>query len=358
MPGRRRGGLFDDSLCRRCEVQPLIILVRTEPLCHDCFGRYVQTKVVKRMESFRVRHSEPGQQRTLLLPLSFHACPLTLLHILHQHLKGQTEKTGRTGFKLLVLYVTGGALDEDVDQNAALASLKSRYPDHEYQSIALSDVVNMESMSSLLPCISDRHVHRSNDERISDVIKSINSSTSRQDLEGILRRRLVVSYAKRHDCEAILWPDSTTKLAERTLAETAKGRGFALPWTVTDGQSPHGVPFYYPLRDLLNKEIDAYASSMEPSLDAQFRKREIRLAVSTKNSTIDDLMAQYFETVERDYPSIVANVVRTSAKLVTPDLAQVEMQCELCVMPLEGQAPPKSRLCYACIRTLPQAAAE
>jgi cytoplasmic tRNA 2-thiolation protein 2 len=172
----------------------------------------------------------------------------------------------------------------------------------------------------------------------------------------ILQRRLVVNLAKEHNCEAILWGDSTTRLAERTLAETAKGRGFSLPWIVADGDSPHRTQFYYPMRDLLSKEIEAFASLVAPQLDDLILAEEKKPAVSTKNTTIDELMKQYFESVERDYPSIVANVVKTAGKLELVPLSGIDKQCELCEMPLLGNAPEKSRLCYGCVRTLPQAA--
>jgi cytoplasmic tRNA 2-thiolation protein 2 len=151
----------------------------------------------------------------------------------------------------------------------------------------------------------------------------------------------------------VLWGDSTTKLAERTLSETAKGRGFSLPWIVADGESPHGIEFFYPMQELLSKEIEAYASLLDPSLDDLLHAEESKPAVSTKNTTIDDLMKQYFQSVERDYPSIVANVVKTAGKLQQLPLSETEQQCELCEMPLLDNAPQRSRLCYGCIRTLP-----
>jgi cytoplasmic tRNA 2-thiolation protein 2 len=45
-------------------------------------------------------------------------------------------------------------------------------------------------------------------------------------------------------------------------------------------------------------------------------------------------------------------VVRTTSKLQARTLQDVEAHCELCDLPLEGQAPERSRLCYGCIRTM------
>lgn len=356
MPGRRGNAAIDTSLCRRCQINEPALTVRNEPLCKGCFSKYVSTKVVKRMESFRVRNSTPGDEPTLLLPLSFGAGSTALLHLLSEHLKGQAEKTGRTGFSLLVLHVDHG--QSPVDASVLLDKVKSRYPDHTYLSSKLSDILSYEDASPLLEnekqYLSSEDGEKLDSERFQSLLNSLNSATSRTDAIQILQRRLTVNLAKAHKCDAVLWGDSTTRLAERTLAETAKGRGFSLPWIVADGESPFGIQFYFPMRELLSKEIDSFASLVDPALDDLTIEETTKPAVSTKNTTIDDLMKQYFESVERDYPSIVANVVKTAGKLQPVSLTEVEMQCELCEMPLLENAPEKSRLCYGCVRTLPR----
>lgn len=354
MPGRVPAQPKDETLCRRCQDVEPVIVVRTEPLCTACFSKYAHTKVVKRLETFRVRNAEVGKQRKLLLPLSLDACSLGLLHILSQHLRGQTERTGRTGFKLQILHVCEQSSLLDANE-AVLANVKARYPEHEYCALSLSRVTLLEDMATVFsPVPGSAGSDNSADERLRHILESAKSVTARQDLARTLQARLVVDYARREDCEAVVWSDSTTKLAERTLAETAKGRGFALPWLVADGVTPHGLTFYYPLRDLLTKEVEAYVSYLEPSMADCIIKADRKPLVSTKNTTIDDLMQQYFEGVEQEYPSIVANVVRTTGKLKAPSLEEVEQQCELCNMPLQGQSPAKSRLCYGCIRDMPQ----
>ncbi|KAK4632153.1 Cytoplasmic tRNA 2-thiolation protein 2 [Fulvia fulva] len=356
MPGRVPASKpKDETLCRRCQdVEPAIVL-RTEPLCIACFTKYAHTKVVKRLDTFRVRNAELGGQRKLLLPLSLDTCSLALLHILSQHLRGQIERTGRTGFKLHILHVCEQSSDLDANE-AVLANVKVRYPEHDYCTLPLSQATSLEDVGALFPDVTGGAVgDDSSHQRLHQILNSVKFATARQDLARTLQVRLVVDHARREDCEAIVWSDSTTKLAERTLAETAKGRGFALPWLVADGNTPHGLTFYYPLRDLLTKEVEAYVSYMEPSMDNCIIKTDRRPIVSTKNSTIDHLMQQYFESVEQDYPSIVANVVRTTGKLKATSLEEMEQQCELCNLPLQGQSPVKSRLCYGCIRNMPQA---
>ena len=281
-----------------------------------------------------------------------------MLHLLSQHLQGQVEKTRRTGFKLLVLHVDDTTVTGDVKN--LFETVKQRYPDHDYISTSLSDVLSLDEVSALLSNRLEIDMltipQSTNAENFNKFMGSLGSATSRADAIQTLKRRLIVHIAKKYTCEAIVWGDSTTRLAERTLSETAKGRGFSLPWIVADGESPHGIQFYYPMRELLSKEIAAFASHVEPPLDDLIAEVQAKPAVSTKNTTIDDLMAQYFESVEREYPSIVANVVKTAGKLEPVPMRDIQKQCELCEMPLEGQAPERSRLCYGCIRTLPLAA--
>jgi len=329
--------------------------VRSEPLCHPCFCKYVQTKVVKRMDSFRVKHSDPGQERVLLLPLSFGACSTTLLYLLSEHMKGQVERTGRSGYKLHVLHVDEGFNSDDNASRMQLDTVKERFPEHTYSLSSLAEVTSMEGITSMFKQEAEHENQESSTPPLSmnELLSFLTSATSRTDTLQILRRRLITTFAKIHGCESILWAHSTTRLAEVTLAETAKGRGASIPWLVSDTSSPHGIQYFYPMRELLTKEIIAFSSLVEPPLIELIVRDVAKPAVSTKNTSIDDLMRQYFESVEREYPSIVANVVRTTGKLQAPEVREAEERCELCEMPLGEEAPARSRLCYGCIRTLP-----
>ncbi|KAK1057770.1 Cytoplasmic tRNA 2-thiolation protein 2 [Friedmanniomyces endolithicus] len=341
---RRDNVAVDNSLCRRCQTNAPTVTVRTEPLCSPCFNKYVSTKIIKRMESFRVRHAEAGHERLLLLPLSLRACSVVLLHILSQHLRVQGEKSGRTGYRLHVLYVQDGKGDASVASDL-FEMVQHRYPEHIYSTCPLSDALALPGMQELLapnqPAPQDTTATPSPPD-LSTILTNLTSATSRTDLHHLLLRKLLVHSAQHHTCSAILWASSTTRLAERTLAETAKGRAFALPAQTRDGETPlgtgtPGTPFYYPMRDLLRKEILSYTSLVSPDLEELILEERPRPAVSTRDTSIDELMKQYFLSVEREYPSIVANVVRTTGKLMVQRVEDgVEGRCgrrvgEMCV---------------------------
>ena len=200
------------------------------------------------------------------------------------------------------------------------------------------------------------------------VVQSLDSATSKADLIDVARRRLILAFAEQNGRNSILFGDSTTRLAERTLSETAKGRGLALPWLTADSNFS-GVDCIYPLRDLLRKELLAYAEGVSPSLTSLTIEPPVKSPTSSKDTTIDGLMAHYFESVEQNYPSIVANVVRTSGKLVPHTMSETMEACTLCghvfaqrhwggeqqkVTPSKEDNEDSTQdrqLCYGCMRT-------
>lgn len=347
--------------------------------------KYVGRKAVKRMESYQVRSFSKDNQRTLLLPVSCGVSSVTLLHILDQQLQSQLDRTGRTGYSLHVLLVDTSAEETGVPTIEQLDVLQKRYPRHTYSSLTLAEIADYDV------ALPDELAHGLTKEdgnnsfslptsqaRLHDFLSSLPSATSWSDVLVILRMRLIVAFAKGKGCERILWGDSTTRLAEKTLAETAKGRGFSLPWQTSEGASPHSIHFNYPLRDLLKKELSTYSALTSPPLTPLVvnHPSSAQVSASAKSTTIDDLMSQYFESVEQNYPSIVANVVRTSSKLRAPQFVPEAQNCELCGLPIAagssgmhgwggdqqkeiipldsdvGDALTTSGLCYGCARSM------
>ncbi|KAK8157435.1 hypothetical protein IWX90DRAFT_391221 [Phyllosticta citrichinensis] len=358
--------------CKRCKDAEACIVARQEPLCRDCFMNYVRTKAVKRMESYAytAKNRKMQSERRLLLPVSFGVSSTTLLSLLHGQLERQRNKTGRTGYTLHVLFVDTSVVEPNVPELQTLEQLRDAFPGHDYSVVELASVyqgdpqdVTRELDTSLEPEPEDASMDPK--EKLEKLFLSLSSVTARADLISILRRRLAVRFAQANNCSDILWGDSTTNLAARALAETAKGRGFALPWLVADGVSPSGIAFRYPLQDVYKKELVAYTDMASSPLKQLIQPEPaMDVAVSAKNTTIDGLMRQYFDSVQQEYPGIVANVARTSSRLEAASAA--DAQCRLCQMPVadgrfgihgwggdqdNSTNPQGAKLCYGCERS-------
>lgn len=332
------------------------------------------------METYRIRGSTPKNPKKLLFPLSFGHSSASLLHILDGHLQGQHDRMNRAAYELLVVHIDLHLEAVDLEKTSMLLEkYKSRFPRHTYLKLGLEEALDLDSIDWKIFSV---HPQSYSDpkkpymERLQELAGSLSSATSRADVLKTFLTRLLVEVARRSDCEGILFGDSTTKLAEKVLIETAKGRGFSLPWKVSDGMLPYGVSFNYPLRDLLKKDLVAFCSLASPPLDNMVIRDEISInfSAASKSATIDDLMAQYFESVEENYPSIVANVVRTSSKLKALSITSTTA-CGLCGIPVEegtdgifgwagdqnsgsrvqnssSRAVSEGTLCYGCSRSV------
>ena len=337
------------------------------------------TKVSKRLEANKVRSAYNETPRKLLIPLSLGVSSLALLQILDQHLRTQLEKSNRTPYTLHVLFVDEFQyLTQPTAYTTEVEKLRQCFPLHAFSIASLDELFDYEDPDLdeifMARKVSDETHLQSRKERLTAMLSSLPSVTSRVDIINSLRRRLVMALARRHHCSSILFGDSTTRLAERTLSETAKGRGASLPWLTADA-TLDGLQIIYPMRDLLKREIVQYLAFIEPQLTSLAVNAEVVQdgPVSSKDTSIDGLMSQYFASVEQHYPSIVANVVRTSGRLAAPANLISSTSCDMCGLPFEstseawageqGSLPlspngdgtrlgGSQTLCYGCTRSI------
>ncbi|CCU75180.1 hypothetical protein BGHDH14_bgh00205 [Blumeria hordei DH14] len=329
------------TICERCKQNPANHKLRTEKVCAQCFSVYITTKAIKRMETYRHRGPKTQASKKLLLPLSFGPCSTSLLYILNDHLQGQYDRMNRATYELIVVHINIFTTPKDREISfKRLQEFQSRFPRHCFRMINLEESLQVEDIdwntidTFLLP---ETRGQISPDVKLSQLIGSIVSPTSRAEMVSILFFRLLVSFGRKNNCESVLFGDSITKLAEKTLTVIARGNGSSLQWQVSDGLSPLGISCKYPLRDLNKKEIVAFSLLATPPLDGLIiRDDTTPMSSCEKPSTINDLMSQYFESVESNYPSIVANVVRTCGKLRTMT-SQNSTPCGLCGLPFDNE---------------------
>lgn len=344
-----------------------------------CFIKYVATKVLKRLEMNKLRGAFKDPSRKLLLPLSFGVSSITMLQILDEQFHSHLRRNGHASYEFHLLHVDQSLISDCDRPIEVMSIIKERFSSHKFSTVTLEEVFDYDQSlieqidASQMLTIGESTTDHS--AKLKRVLLALPSATSRADIVSILRLRLIVAFAKRHGCDAILYGDSTTRLAEKTLSEAAKGRGQSLPWLTADGTSPLGMRIIYPMRDLLKKELSEYASMISPPLNPLIvcNDRLAHVSVSSKTATIDDLMSQYFQSVEQQYPSIVANVVRTGSKLMIPTNSSDSSLCDICNLPImksaerwggdqsgceltledEGKPPLDQRTtCYGCARSL------
>lgn len=346
------------DICVDCRERLANLRIRNRRLCSPCFMRYVRSKVLKRMESYRFKNLADDQKRRLFLPVSGGVSSLVLLEVLDGQLQKQLANRNRTAYDLVIARVALPDGRDPVKTNAGYEKLAQRFPMPVFLPIlALHEVFRLDSKieQDLGYLGVSRQDGESDVSLLGQVLASATSVTARADLQSILLHRLLVATAKQEKCESILWGHSDSRLAALALADVAKGRGGSVPSTIADGPSPHGLNFNYPVRDLFKSELEAYAqATYNPAFEGVGNiSRPNQLASAIRNTSIDDLLNNYISSQAEKYPSIMANVVRTASKLEVKDASNVARLCPVCVMPVSGSPGllnEDSILCYGCER--------
>ncbi|OIW33708.1 hypothetical protein CONLIGDRAFT_640806 [Coniochaeta ligniaria NRRL 30616] len=379
------GSLPLERPCKKCNKQEATHVSRTEAVCPDCFTQYIYSKGVRQIgivgKETQPPHGAPISRR-YILGLSLGTSSTVLLHIVNGYVDAIISKGRRSPFDLDVVCVDASISDHPNELlETTLNTYRKRYPSLNLEIIPLFAVLGIPSIDwSALPSLKQDATPA---EQLRDLFERLPSATSRADILRLFIRHLLIHTALSRNCQAVLFGHSTTTLGALTLAETAKGRGFSLPWQINDGVLPvedfssppdpsaekKSIRVHYPLRELYRKELDTYTTLTDPPLADIIPPEEVvdkaNAVVSHRDLSIDEVMDKYFADVEENYPSIVANVVRTTAKLSRID---AEDRCGICGMTLDelgderwkgeigddaGEAATgRSRLCYGCERSV------
>ncbi|KAI0911963.1 hypothetical protein F4823DRAFT_258308 [Ustulina deusta] len=469
-------------LCARCKEREGVLDLRSEAVCQSCFATFVASKTIKRLEVLQreTRGARlPSRRQRYLVALSRGPSSTALLHILSENVRRQRERNQRLKFELVPVFVDvdvemeAGPEPRRTSRPAAAASdpvspgpmnngtatsadaFTAHFPELTIHNVPLSSILSSRGIDwSSLPA---PNTSLPPSARLADFFSRLPSASARADVSRLLIRHALFAAAAAHDCAVVLLGYTTTSLAELTLSEAAKGRGFGIPWFVNDGAFPlpravgpattdpeeeeeeeeavvgidgvskglassrirddddgdkisvgtaastASIHIYSPLREIFRKEVLSYLSLVSsssgpltdlfPSSLLPPRAADGGTAgavVSHRDQSLDDVVTRFFADVEASYPSVVANVVRTTGKLnrmapivsgtqTDADIGVVGRQCSLCGVGLdllgderwkgeigeadvstsspvdEGgniQREKRSRLCYGCERSI------
>ena len=352
MPSR-----INDGLCADCQVEAPAAMIRNRALCSACVLRYVRSKVLKRLESYRFKQTNDESRRKVLLPLSGGLSSLVLLHVLDDQLRRQRETRNWTSYDLCVIHV-GAEEVVTTTRPAWYENAKRRYTEHELiDVVSLSDICKLDrSFEKDIQCLDlHRRSAEPDDTFVERVLGSPRTITARTDMLDLIVRRLVMQMARLKSIESILWGHSNSRLAAEALAGVAKGRGVAIRSNTTDDHIQDGLAFHYPLRDLSKSELGLYTELQPEELAAlrNFEDLSEQPRRNVRDMSIDELLTSYVTEQGLKYPNIAANVVRTVGKLQSIVPTKTSRICPLCRTLYDEDvsgACVKKTLCYGCSR--------
>lgn len=318
--------------CKRMGTE--LIETRKDLYCRDCFLIFTKSKYRRGMDAFRAGLDPAERNNRMLLALSGGLSSSVLVDLAYTAI---ARTRGKYEMPVILHVSESGFSDCDQDsKEAMIAYLKENYPDIRFIERQMDEID--QYLSSFVPLGTEEHVRAdggaSQATTLRACLAALPSNTSQEDVLALYRDRLILETAKEQQCSAIIFGNSATSLAAKTLSLTAKGRGYALPWETADHSLSHsGIWSVRPMKGLMATEIQKYANLIGLPSSNTTRRR------SGKASSIDDLTQRYFENLEAQFPSLVATVVRTTNKLVEPVSREKALgDCKICGMTYQDGA--------------------
>lgn len=333
------------ELCKRCKVKEMTLVSRKEKFCDDCFVRFVRGKQRKQMqdEKFKVKFKDHLSRTRLLLDFKNNVESYALFDILISMLSEQLTQGPKAvrGFDLVVALIHDKKDGYKVDLN----KLMEFYTPKEFQRLGVefvevdpNDYVFKSELENLNLDLQNFEAYVNYNipnkiQKYDELLSQIADKSTKEDISTILHKDMIIATAKKNNCSIIVNPNSMTQMSVEILSDTITGRGAEIPMKLHDAYIEN-LEVIYPMGDALLSEVKMYANVRRLTGLSKAFEHELSISdVSTKNKTVMDMVAEYFQTLEVEYPEVVSTVVKIGAKLANPSEKSVFF-CELCKNPI------------------------
>lgn len=366
--------------CVKCRDASAAVMVRAgEPYCRACFSDYFVHKFRAMLGKNRVIF--PGEK--VLVAVSGGPASSAMLRQVQEGLSQNAHKKLR--FCPGIVYIDeGGAVGQGLDQRLTVASqlqevfTATGFPfymvpleqvldlppsvlipaaasppaggykaavDQFLQSGGGGQRVALQQQDEALPAVPEAHTLS-----LQKLLDSAATLTAREELLSSLRQHLLVHTARCEGYSKLMLGDSCSRSAVKLLGAICLGRGAQLAQDTGFSDSRFGdVVSVKPMRDYSAKEIIFYnhmfrvPTVFSPSLSTR----------TSDKSSIQRLTENFVTKLQKDFPSTVSTIYRTSEKLQTVCRPPSETQT-VCRPPSETQmvCRPPSETCLLCVCVL------
>lgn len=336
--------LQKDGVCLRCKDATAEVVSRKEHFCSPCFIRFVRGKQRKQMhhDSYKVKYGAVLERlgtTKVLLTISGGVSSVVLLDVLASLLQEQrVAHKGKQGFELVILYIDDPTEPTDKKVTDMVPLLLERFEplDATFKVVSpdtflldgatFSNIAIANDFAALAAPLRDDQSYT-----VSDILARCTNKSSAEDLAGVIYAEVVRRAAVSEGCHTIVYGHSMTRIASEIISLTVKGRGAMVYRAVADRTEEvdgHTLQVLYPMRDVLQAEMAAYAkvADLEQYIVQPTRPK----SKITRNLTIRDLTTNYFAMLDSTgYASTASTVVKTGEKLGAPK-EPVVAHCEVC----------------------------
>ncbi|GMM28204.1 Ncs2 protein [Martiniozyma asiatica (nom. inval.)] len=333
--------------CKRCSKEPTVVFSRNDNFCHYCFVRFIRGKQRRQMmdDRFKVKFNPNIIQTPVAFDFKLDDySSIVLFDILIDLLTEQSNMgpKARVGFLLTVCIVKDSPYGSEPLE--LIEKLETKYGKELLNRLNIKFSIINPNNYSLNRQIESIHLNSNYNTVISstesdctlsfkELISQTKDKSTREDLENIIHSQMIQRYLLSNNITTLLDSSSMTSLSVKILSTTIKGRGSEVASVVSDGQLTYkgfAYDIIHPLREVLHSELRVYAEQegIDLMLIEDARAIVKPEAKSAKNKTVDELVSEYFQTIEIEYPEVVSTVEKIGGKL--DGLKCEKSECPVC----------------------------
>ncbi|KAG5677289.1 hypothetical protein PVAND_007058 [Polypedilum vanderplanki] len=300
-----------DEICKKCSNEKSVINI-IYAMCKTCFLHYVTHKFRASLSASKI---VPSNSK-VLLNFSGYAPDVCILDMIDKGLLLEYHKKLR--FELEIIYIDEDCLNEGNDIN----DLKRRYERIDKVKKILEQFVKFKCHYSsiankyiVLPLddIKENDMNAViNDEiKLLAYLKSLKSSTCKQDYVDIIRNENLRHIANQLNCQFVFLTDTTIDLAKRFISNMALGRGSSVAFDVSFcDDRVKSIRFLRPIKNVNMIEVESYIKLKD--LDVIGAQKEIS---NTNQLSIQNVTSQFIDGLQQNFSSTVSTVARGCSKI-------------------------------------------
>lgn len=188
--------------------------------------------------------------------------------------------------------------------------------------VSMSQVLREDDTVDIRPM--DKEINHENDNQLHAILANLSDDTSRMDLVSQLRRRLLLSAARKLNCNKIFVADSSVDIASKVLGDVCLGRGAQLSTQANfcDARCVD-IKILRPMRDFTQQELIYYSKHHKIN-----SVKSVEL--SAPATSIQTLARNFTTDLESQFSGTTSTVFRTADKIRDNKQQSIEDNCVLC----------------------------
>ncbi|CAL7949734.1 unnamed protein product [Xylocopa violacea] len=337
-----------ESVCTKCGSQVEVSLRNKNGYCKTCFLSMSRHKFRATLGKSKLLRPNDS----VLIGHSGKANSTVLLHLITADVNEPVSK--KLKFQCKVLYIDDGmvkglTIEERECIKSVLMKEAESLPLTVYTIPLLNCTIDSDCKQIHPTNIKQMSTNEYNDTTLRKVFENLENDTAKDELLKQLRRKLLISAARKLNCNKIFLADTSLDLAIKILGDVSTGRGSQLSLNVAFSDRRHeDIMLLRPLREFTGDDIARYLDCYKLCPIFSSQKYNVPFSASIRN-----VAKNFVSKLDSEFYSTVSTIYRTSEKLATKceksnstninpnTLLNV---CILCEAPLDLCYPPEEKL--------------